>query len=343
MILLDEHPAVRKQQLLNGLLIAFVGIATLYLWLTRQENIFAYVLAFLLCVTRFFTCPHFEEKNLLKNLLNTYLFIFGVSLAWEAPVSTFHCALFFYLSILIPFFDLFRLKKTAKSKTLALALCFFLGWCGGHKFYLKKNSAWMYLLFCWTGIPAIIAIWDFIVILLCNTDYLATNQEDRLAKVLQENTFTISKTIEVNEYTLILLDDRQNKVLFFYDNPYVSPEYKIIQYDDVIDYELSTDGNSRLQGRGLMSATGAMLLGTAGLGGATGAVIGSVVGDRKVLQSATSIMVILRVNDLQNPLINVVFLDVEVGKEQREYRNALSKAQEFLSTLAYIKNKRNKK
>ena len=54
-----------------------------------------------------------------------------------------------------------------KSKGLALTLCFFLGWMGAHEFYLRKYF-WgsLYLIFCWTFIPLIISILDFIILLL---------------------------------------------------------------------------------------------------------------------------------------------------------------------------------
>lgn len=52
----------------------------------------------------------------------------------------------------------FNLKQE-KSKTSATLLAFFLGGLGGHKFYL---GAWgwglIYLVFCWTYIPLLLAI-----------------------------------------------------------------------------------------------------------------------------------------------------------------------------------------
>jgi TM2 domain-containing membrane protein YozV len=54
-----------------------------------------------------------------------------------------------------------------KSKGTAALLCFFLGGIGVHKFYLGENGAGIvYLLFCWTFIPGIIAFIEFIMLLL---------------------------------------------------------------------------------------------------------------------------------------------------------------------------------
>ncbi|MEH1836969.1 MAG: NINE protein [Nostoc sp.] len=53
-----------------------------------------------------------------------------------------------------------------KTKSTAILLCFFGGGLGIHKFYLGQNGAGiLYLLFCWTCIPALIAFVEFFVLL----------------------------------------------------------------------------------------------------------------------------------------------------------------------------------
>jgi TM2 domain-containing membrane protein YozV len=54
-----------------------------------------------------------------------------------------------------------------KEKSIAILLAFFLGALGGHKFYLGYNVAGLlYLVFSWTFIPAILAFFDFIGLIL---------------------------------------------------------------------------------------------------------------------------------------------------------------------------------
>lgn len=55
---------------------------------------------------------------------------------------------------------------TTKSRTTAILLAFFLGGIGGHKFYLGRTvQGLLYLLFCWTFIPALIAFVEWILLL----------------------------------------------------------------------------------------------------------------------------------------------------------------------------------
>ena len=53
-----------------------------------------------------------------------------------------------------------------KNKFTAVLLAFFLGGIGIHKFYLGKSTQGiLYLIFCWTFIPALLALFDFLGLL----------------------------------------------------------------------------------------------------------------------------------------------------------------------------------
>ncbi len=52
-----------------------------------------------------------------------------------------------------------------KNRYIAALLAFFLGGLGVHKFYLGKWTGVIYLLFCWTYIPSIIALIEGILYL----------------------------------------------------------------------------------------------------------------------------------------------------------------------------------
>jgi len=58
----------------------------------------------------------------------------------------------------------------SKNRISAALLAFFLGGIGVHKFYLGKvGQGFLYLIFFWTFIPAIISFVEFIIY-LCDTD-----------------------------------------------------------------------------------------------------------------------------------------------------------------------------
>lgn len=53
-----------------------------------------------------------------------------------------------------------------KNKIAAAMIAFFFGGFGIHKFYLgESKKGLLYFLFAWTGIPAILAFIDFIILL----------------------------------------------------------------------------------------------------------------------------------------------------------------------------------
>jgi len=67
--------------------------------------------------------------------------------------------------------DLARTAPNGKSRIAAALLAFFLGGIGVHKFYLGQiGFGILYLLFCWTFIPAIIAIIEFIFLIVMSDE-----------------------------------------------------------------------------------------------------------------------------------------------------------------------------
>lgn len=62
-------------------------------------------------------------------------------------------------------------RHAHRSKGAAFLWCVFLGWIGAHKFYLGQ-SGWglLYLVFFWTGIPAIISIIEAIYLVILSRE-----------------------------------------------------------------------------------------------------------------------------------------------------------------------------
>jgi TM2 domain-containing membrane protein YozV len=70
-----------------------------------------------------------------------------------------------------------------KSKTTFLVLAFFLGGIGLHRMYLGQvSTGLLYLIFCWTCIPAIIAFFEFIINLCTSDETFMKANKVRLSK-----------------------------------------------------------------------------------------------------------------------------------------------------------------
>lgn len=65
-------------------------------------------------------------------------------------------------------------SASGRSRIVAALLAFFLGGFGIHRFYLGRGgSGILYLIFFWTFIPAILAFFEFIRLLLMSEDEFA--------------------------------------------------------------------------------------------------------------------------------------------------------------------------
>ncbi len=108
-------------------------------------------------------------------------------------------------------------------------------------------------------------------------------------------------------------------------------EYKIYNYSDLIDYELSQDGVSAISSRANDALVGGVLL------GATGAVVGAAK-SKDVLEFCSSLYVSLTVNDTTGFRIQIPFITEKVSKSSSEYTYAVERAKEMIALLQLIKN-----
>lgn len=76
-----------------------------------------------------------------------------------------------------------RYQATVKSPGVALLLTLFLGGLGAHRFYLEdaKTGIW-YILFVWTLIPSLIALFELFVVMERTRNYNATRAREIAAE-----------------------------------------------------------------------------------------------------------------------------------------------------------------
>ncbi len=127
-------------------------------------------------------------------------------------------------------------KSTMKSKMTAGLLAFFVGGLGVHKFYLGENGIGVvYLLFCWTGIPAIIAFIEAIILLtMSDEDFNAKyNGVDNTQKVVPSVYTPVETSNAVNQQpTAVNAQSAQSKVA---QSPQVDVAQTLMTYKNLLD------------------------------------------------------------------------------------------------------------
>jgi TM2 domain-containing membrane protein YozV len=88
-------------------------------------------------------------------------------------------------------------QKGVLSKTALLLITFFLGGIGGHKFYTGKHwQGFFYLIFCWTSIPSLIALVEFVI-------YAFTSSEKLQEKYVASGSGAVFAIVGVGFFFLI--------------------------------------------------------------------------------------------------------------------------------------------
>jgi len=107
----------------------------------------------------------------------------------------------------------------AKNKSVAIILAFFLGSFGIHKFYLGNNFAGiLYLVFFWTFIPALLAIFDFIGLLLMSDNAFNAQYNVNIIPAAQSNSITtLSELKKLYDQVIITADEYEEKRRKFLD------------------------------------------------------------------------------------------------------------------------------
>lgn len=140
--------------------------------------------------------------------------------------------------------------------------------------------------------------------------------------------FTPTKTVS----NFIEVDEKNKKVAFIPRSISWGNPRRVVDYKDIIDFEVIQDNESIVKG-GLGSA----IVGGA-LFGDTGAIVGGITGRRKIAAVVQKLDLIVRINDMENPLIQMSFIKKSVERNSYTYSSILKEVQEALSVLSIIVN-----
>lgn len=133
--------------------------------------------------------------------------------------------------------------------------------------------------------------------------------------------FKASKTIGDIEF-----DDEQGKILI--PGPYDS--YNIINYNDIVNFELLEDGQSVASGGLGRALAGGLLF------GGTGAIVGAVTGKKKNKEYCNSLNIKVTVRNSGSAAQYIPFISNKTKTSSNLYKTSYRLAQECLSTLQLI-------
>lgn len=96
-----------------------------------------------------------------------------------------------------------------KKRSTACLWALFTGGIGGHHFYLGNKKAFFYLLFCWTGLPAVIAGFELLTWLF--NDEKLFNEKYNANIVQMDNLIQLEKLFDLKQKGVISEDEFQEK------------------------------------------------------------------------------------------------------------------------------------
>ena len=162
--------------------------------------------------------------------------------------------------------------------------------------------------------------------------FMVTKGNKGIAKIDEENMNNIEFDITTNVDNYLYLDEEREKICIPIGlvNKRIEPEL-IFNYCDILNYELLEDGNSISTG-----GVGRALVGGALFGG-VGAIVGGSTG-HKSKQTCTRLQIKITLNDVNDPVKYINFINGSVRKDYYAYRQAFDSAQKVLSTLDIICN-----
>ena len=161
------------------------------------------------------------------------------------------------------------------------------------------------------------------IVSMKNTD--KSNKQFKTA--LLETGFTVEKEIVIGDS--ILFVDNTNKKWAVKEGR--NSPVQILNFTDLIEFEIYEDGNSIANGRAGSALAGGLLFG----------VVGAVVGasrSKKVENTCSSLQLRVTVNDFNRSERVLTFIKTETKKDSFIYKNILGACKTMASTLSYIQN-----
>ena len=106
---------------------------------------------------------------------------------------------------------------------------------------------------------------------------------------------------------------------------------KVYGFDKILSYEIYENGDSVVKGGAGKALIGGVFFGL------TGAVIGSSM-KRNIVNYCSSLSLFIKMNDIDNPVLEIPFINSQVSKNSSTYKNCLNSAKKVCGYLEYMMN-----
>ena len=175
-------------------------------------------------------------------------------------------------------------------------------------------------------IVIVIIVWG-IAMYSVISGYKRDQHADDVKKQLYDGGFHIDETVTSKNERYSISVDTTNKKWCFFDAETEYPQ--IMDYNDLLNFEIVEDGESVVQGRSGSILVGGVLFG--GIGALAGASR-----SKKISDTCTNLSIKLIVNDVKNPLISFPLIEGTVEKSSDYYKSSYRNANEFEAILQII-------
>lgn len=128
----------------------------------------------------------------------------------------------------------------------------------------------------------------------------------------------------------VQFDDTNEKWLIPSKGNFIPTPDLIFNYSDIVDFELLENGETVASG-----GLGRALVGGALFGG-VGAIVGGITGKRKNKGVCSSLRLKITINDINNPVVYIDFIESKTKKSSNYYKLISQQAQECLSVFQLI-------
>lgn len=172
----------------------------------------------------------------------------------------------------------------------------------------------------------LIPFYIFLIVSIILTFRYKTLKKQSSIKEITNSGFNIDRTIDFGKLSFLL--DFKNKKFMISNNNGLGRTYN---FSNVISYEVYEDNESVIKG-----CVGKSLVGYAFFGPA-GAIIGSSA-QRSINDYCSSLKLLVRMNDIDNPLLEIVLIDYKMNKSSIVYKQNIKSLQEMVAYMEFMIN-----